>query len=267
MLTSRYDTSIYYFTKPKLWIRKGWSVKEPQLVIGYPGIGLVGEIVIKFLVKSMKAVKVGFITSPFFSSQVLVDKNGVAKLIGVNIFIKNRKEGDLILALGQKHQEVMGGELETTEVLLKFFKKLGGKNVYSIGGHLSLDEKNRVWGVASEPSMLNILKEREIAIAPAGTPIVGSAGIAIGLCSLLGLKGIGLLGVTKKEGPDFDAARAIIEKLSLFLNLIPDYSLLHSEEEKWHKVEAMYEERLKKLKSDKTLSLLFKEFKRPEYLG
>ncbi|MEM3368940.1 MAG: PAC2 family protein, partial [Thermoproteota archaeon] len=115
---------------------------------------------------------VGFITSPFFSNQVVVDKYGNAKLVGIALFIKNRNEGDLLFALGQKHQEVMGGELETTEILLKLFKKLGGKFVYSVGGHLTL-ERNEVpvWGIASEPDVANMLKEKGITLAPTGTPI------------------------------------------------------------------------------------------------
>lgn len=269
MLPSRSDSAVYYFTKPKIWLKKGWSVKEPKLIVGYPGIGLIGEIVVRFLIRFTNAKKVGFITSPFFSNQVIVDKCGKAKLVGVALFIKNRDDGDLLFALGQKHQEVMGGELETTEILLKLFKKLGGKFVYSIGGHLSLESSEiPIWGIASDPDVANMLKEKGIKLAPAGTPIVGGAGIALGLCSFFNLKGIGLLGLTKSEKPDFATSKTIIEKLSSLLNLSVEYSLLEEEEAKWNKIEEKYREELNKVKLDKTLSLLFKkEYKRPEYLG
>jgi proteasome assembly chaperone (PAC2) family protein len=269
MLPSRSDSAVYYFTKPKIWLKKGWTVKEPKLVIGYPGIGLIGELVVRFLVRFTNAKKVGFITSPFFSNQVVVDRYGNAKLVGVALFIKNRDEGDLLFALGQKHQEVMGGELETTEILLKLFKKLGGKFVYSVGGHLSLENNGAsVWGIASEPEVANMLKEKGIMLAPTGTPIVGGAGIALGLCNFFGLKGIGLLGLTRSEKPDFVTSKAILEKLSSLLNLSIEYSLLEAEEAKWNKMEEKYREELNKVKLDKTLSLLFKkEYKRPEYLG
>lgn len=269
MLPSRSDPAVYYFAKPKIWLKKGWSVKEPKLIIGYPGIGLIGEIVVRFLVRFTNAKKVGFITSPFFSNQIIVDRYGNAKLVGVTLFIKNRDEGDLLFALSQKHQEVMGGELKTTEILLKLFKKLGGKFVYSVGGHLTLESNGvPVWGIVSEPEIANTLKEKGITLAPAGTPVVGGAGIALGLCSFFGLKGIGLLGLTRSEKPDFATSRTIIEKLSSLLGLSVEYSLLDAEEAKWNKMEAKYREELNKVKLDKTLSLLFKkEYKRPEYLG
>lgn len=269
MLPSRSDSAIYYFAKPKIWLKKGWTVKEPKLVIGYPGIGLVGEIVVRFLIRFTNAKKVGFITSPFFSNQVIVGRHGNAKLIGIALFIKNRDEGDLLFALGQRHQEVMGGELETTEILLKLFKKLGGKYVYSVGGHLSIESSEApVWGMTSEPEVAIMLKERGIKLAPPGTPVVGGAGIAVGLCTFLGLKGVGLLGLAKGEKPDFTTSRAILETLSSLLNLKLEYSLLEGEEKKWNKIEEKYKEELSKVKIDKALSLLFrKEYKRPEYLG
>ncbi len=268
MLAGRIEPSVYYFTNPKLWISKGWAVSKPILVIGYPGIGRIGEIVVRFLIKSFKAQRIGMITSPYFSTQAVVDKKGRTRLLGVQIFLKNRKEGDLIIALGEQHQELMGGEFEASRILLKFFKSIGGDLVIAIGGHIEQPKaENRIFALAADPSGLEYLKSLGLEMAPIGTPIVGSVGITLGLCRLLGIKGIGLLGLASLGGPELESSRQVLEKLDTFLNANLDFSSFESEAQKWKELQDKYRKELKKLESDKSLSAFLKGPESPEYLG
>ena len=268
MLAGRIEPSVYYFTNPKLWITTGWAVAKAVLIVGYPGIGRTAEVTVRFLARSFRAKRIGTITSPYFSTQAVVDKRGRARLLGVQIFLKNRKEGDVMIALGEQHQELMGGELEASRILLKFFKKIGGDLVIAVGGHVEQPKaENRVYALVTDPSMLEYAKNLELELAPTGTPIVGSVGITLGLCRLLGIRGMGLLGLTNVGGPDLESSRQVLEKMDKLLNANLDFSLFESETQKWKELQEKYRRELKRLENDRALSSLFRGPGSPEYLG
>ena len=53
------------------------EAKNPVLIEGLPGLGLVGKIAMRYLIKQLKAQKFAYLYSPHFPYFVLVSKNGV----------------------------------------------------------------------------------------------------------------------------------------------------------------------------------------------
>jgi len=269
MFSSGIDPNVYYFARPRIWVRKNWAVARPVLISGYPGLGRIGEIVLRFLVKSLSAKQIGVVTSPYFSTQAIVGKDGIARLTAVRLFLKPKADGDLLLALGEQHQELMGGEFETCRTLLSFFKKVDGTMVITVGGHMEPPRESlKTIAFASDVQTVAELKSKGLAIAPAGTPIVGTAGIMLGLSRLLGLRGIGILGLTNSEGPDLEAARHVLSNLSSLLQLRMDLMEFEIEAQKWKQLQIEYQKGLRKLEGEQGLpSLVRGGPEGPDYLG
>ena len=72
------------------------ELNNPVLVEGLPGLGLVGKIAIRYLVKMLKADKLAYIYSPHFPYFVLVSRKGNVRLLRGTFYLwknKNRNNG------------------------------------------------------------------------------------------------------------------------------------------------------------------------------
>ena len=68
---------------------KNVELKNPILVEGFPGLGMVGSIATNYLVKQLKARKLAVLHSPHFPYHVIVNKKGGARLLrGEFYFLK-----------------------------------------------------------------------------------------------------------------------------------------------------------------------------------
>ena len=54
---------------------------NPVLIEGLPGLGLVGKIAMRYLIKQLKAQKIAYLYSPHFPYFVLVNKKGNVRLL------------------------------------------------------------------------------------------------------------------------------------------------------------------------------------------
>ena len=78
------ETFVKELAKPEL--------RSPIMVEGLPGLGLVGKIAVRHLVKELKARRFGFLYSPHFPYFVVVGKKGSVRLLrGTFYFWKNEK--------------------------------------------------------------------------------------------------------------------------------------------------------------------------------
>ncbi len=57
------------------------ALSEPVMVVGLPGIGLIGKLVAEHLISEIKAEKIMEIFSPSFPPQVNVNPDGTIKLV------------------------------------------------------------------------------------------------------------------------------------------------------------------------------------------
>ncbi|MEM1588834.1 MAG: proteasome assembly chaperone family protein [Candidatus Bathyarchaeia archaeon] len=208
------------------------ELKNPILIEGLPGLGLVGKIAVKYLVKQLKAQKLAYLYSPHFPYFVLVSRKGSVRLLrGTFYYWKNeRGENDLILFTGDSQAQTIEGQYEISNTILDFAKRQNVKLVVTIGGYrVETKDKPKVIAVATSQSLLDRALKADAIISPTGSPIVGTAGLILGLAPFKRVDALCLLGETKGYLPDPKAAKSVLEVLLKLLNICVDLSGLDEE--------------------------------------
>jgi len=211
------------------------ELKNPVLVEGLPGLGMVGRIAIRYLAKQLKAKKLANLYSPHFPYYVLVNKKGSVRLLrGEFYFWKNEAgENDFIIFTGDSQAQTIEGQYDVASCILDFAERNNVKVVVTIGGYRKeVEETPKVVAASTSPELLNkALKAKAIA-SPAGNPIVGTAGLLLGLARFRKIDAVCLLGETRGYLPDPRAAKSVLEVLQRMLGVKIDLSGLDEEIEK-----------------------------------
>jgi uncharacterized protein (TIGR00162 family) len=215
------------------------ELNDPVLIEGLPGLGLVGKIAIQYLAKRMKAQSFAYLYSPHFPYFVLVNKKGSVRLLrGTFYFWKNAKgKNDLVLFTGDSQAQTIEGQYEISDCILSFAKKHNVKTVITVGGYrMEAKEKPKVIATATNQELLNKALQAKAVLSPAGNPIVGTAGLILGMAPFKKVEAMCLLGETRGYLPDPSAAKSILEVLQGVLGIEVDLAPLDSEIEKAEKM-------------------------------
>ena len=188
---------------------------NPVLIEGLPGLGLVGKIALRYLIKQLKPIKFAYLYSPHFPYFVLVNKKGNVRLLrGAFYYHKNPDGNDLILFTGDSQSQTIEGQYEIANRMLDFSEKYGVKTIATIGGYrMEPKEKPRVFIAATN----HVLLEQALAaggiLSKAGSPIVGTAGLILGLSKFKKIDALCLLGETRGYLPDPMSSKSVLEVL------------------------------------------------------
>ncbi len=207
------------------------ELKNPILIEGLPGLGLVGKIATRYLIKQLKAQKLAYLYSPHFPYFVLVSKKGSVRLVrGTFYFWKNNNgENDLILFTGDSQAQTIEGQYEISNSILDFAQKHGVKLIITIGGYRVETDKPKVVAAATSQDLLNWALHAKAVISPVGSPIVGTAGLILGLAPFRKIDALCLLGETRGYLPDPKAAKSVLEVLLEILRINVDLAGLDAE--------------------------------------
>jgi uncharacterized protein (TIGR00162 family) len=211
------------------------ELKNTILVEGFPGLGMVGSIATKYLVKQLKARKLAILHSPHFPYHVVVDKKGGARLLrGEFYFWKNETGGnDFIFLTGDSQSQTIEGQFEVANSILDFAEKKNVQTVITIGGYRNeVEGTPTVVAVSTNPALLEKALSANAVSSEAGTPIVGTAGLLLGLAKFRKIDAVCLLGETRGYLPDPNTAKTVIEVLLRFLGISVDLSGLDEEIER-----------------------------------
>ena len=206
--------------------------KNPILIEGLPGLGLVGKIAIRYLIKKLHAKKFAHLYSPHFPYFVLVNKKGSVRLLrGAFYFWKNENgSNDLILFTGDSQSQTIEGQYEIADRMLDFSQKLNVKTIVTIGGYrMETKEKPNVFAAATDQKLLDKTLDAGAALSSSGSPIVGTAGLILGLARFKKISALCLLGETRGYLPDPLAARSVLEVLKTAFNFEVDLTGLNEE--------------------------------------
>ena len=190
--------------------------KNPILIEGLPGLGLVGKIAIRYLIKQLKAQKTAYLYSPHFPYFVLVSKKGSVRLLRGSFYHWENKEGknDLILFTGDSQSQTIEGQYEIADCMLDFAKKHDVQTIVTIGGYrVETEEKPKTYAAATSPEILDRATKNGAMVSDSGSPIVGTAGLILGLARFKKIDALCLLGETRGYLPDPMAARSVLEVL------------------------------------------------------
>ena len=197
--------------------------KNPVLITGLPGIGLVGKISIEYLLKHLKTEKIAEIQSDSFPPSVHT-KNAIIEPI-VDELHAYEKNGQQFIFLTGPVQPVLdfriGSSAEHYEFAGKIadtMKDLNVKRIYTlaginIGNKRMEKKKPEVVAASTSREILNELTKYGVRIDKKEGLISGAAGLIIGMGMQRGIDGVCLMGETNAKliYGDHGAAKKMIE--------------------------------------------------------
>ncbi len=229
------------------------ELKKPILIEGLPGLGMVGKIAAQYLVEHMKAKKLAELYSPHFAYYVIVDDEGSVRLLRVEFYHwKNENKGsDLIFLIGDSQAQTIEGQYEVADSILEFAKRRNVKLIITIGGYQKKVEREpQVVAAATNQEILSKALETGAKNSPPGNPIVGTAGLLLGLARFKEINALCLLAETPGYMPDPRAAKSVLNLLVKLLNLKVDLSELDKEINKSEQIE----ERIREIEDQRKIS-------------
>ena len=218
------------------------------LITGLPGIGLVGQVAVRYILQKLKPKKIATIFSPYFSHHVFMTKKGAMRLVRNYIYFYNSKQIKLLILTGDVQAVNSTGQYEVAGSIIDYVKKLGVKKIITIGGYSTgkIKEEKRVFGVVTHKHLVEEFKKVGVVFGEAKGAIVGAAGLLPTLGKLKGLEGACLMGETHGNYVDTASASKVLEILSKYLGVTIDLDELKKQAKESEKVIKKVEEELKK---------------------
>ncbi len=231
------------------------ELNNPVLIEGLPGLGLVGKIAIRYLIKQLKAKKFAYLYSPHFPYFVLVNKRGNVRLLRGAFYYAKSPEGqnDVILFTGDSQSQTIEGQYDIAEKMLTFGKKHNVGEIVTIGGYrMEVTDKPKVVAAGTNQKILDQAINAGATISIIGSPIVGTAGLILGLARFKKIEALCLLGETRGYLPDPLAARSVIAVLKNMYKLNIDLAALDEEIKKADKMVT----RLQKIEENRAMQAI-----------
>jgi hypothetical protein len=208
------------------------QLKNPILVEGLPGLGMVGRIAVRFLAKQLNAQRWAFLYSPHFPYYVVVNKKGDTRLLrGEFRFWRNAEsESDLVFLTGDSQAQTIEGQYEVADTILEFCRMHGVKTIVSLGGfRMETENTPRVMAAATDQELLNKAVSAGAEVSKAGNPIVGTAGLLLGMAHFKHVEALCLLSETRGYLPDPRSAKSMLAVLVKLLGVDADLAGLDKE--------------------------------------
>ncbi len=204
------------------------KLKNPILIEGLPGIGLVGKIAADHLIAELKAEKVAELYSPHFPHQVLMQKNGVMRMIKNKFYAVKGKSRDLLILVGDVQAVTSEAQYEVTGKMLDYAQKKGVKLTITLGGYGmgKVQPTPRVFGIVSHKRMVEEYKKYGVIFGESKGSIIGAAGLLLGLGKVRNMPGVCLMGETHGGFVDAKSAQAVLEVLCRILEIKLDVKKL-----------------------------------------
>jgi len=207
------NTIIEELSKPKL--------KKAVLIEGLPGMGYVGKLAAEHIVEELRAKKFAEMTSPYFPNQVMIDRDGLLRMPRNEFYLARHDGKSLVIWTGDVQPVLPEGHYEIVERVLGLVKKLDIKQLFTLGGYATGKYSNAQPKVVAmgDPALLRKASSHGAKAESKGGPIIGAAGLLLGLGNLSGISGICLLGETHGMLVDNRAAQAVLQVLAGILDI------------------------------------------------
>jgi uncharacterized protein len=188
--------------------------KDPILIEGFPGIGLVGNIASQQIIEELNMEYIGSIESRYFPPIAVLYEG----LVNMPVRIYENEEHNTIMVVSDIPINP-SVSYDVSKALVGWAKSIGVKEIVSIAGIATMSDEYKVFGAATTEEMLEKIKEH-VEIFQMGT-ISGISGSVMAECFMQNVPAISLLGATKTQNPDPRAAAVVVD----VLNSLYDFSI------------------------------------------
>lgn len=218
-------------------IREIPKLKDPILIEGLPGVGLVAQIVGEHLIEELDAKPFADIYSPDFPHCVLMNSDGTIMAMK-NVMYYYQGKQDLIFLGGNVQSPNPIGSYTIVEKILDLCEKIKVKEIITLAGWgIGAYEKPKIYAVSNNAKILERLSKYDVEPTGfEGNSILGVAGLLLGLGKLRNIDGYCLLGTTPGDIVDPRAAEAVLKVLLQILDLDVDLSELEKRAKKTEKM-------------------------------
>ncbi len=198
--------------------------KNPLIIEGFPGIGLVGNITCQYIIEELKMKYIGSIDSKYFPPLAVLF-NGIITM-PVRIYESEKHEIIVVISDIPIHPTA---SYDISKVLVDWMQSIHVRNIISIAGIATTTGERRVFGGATNAEMLEKIKDIT-EIFQVGT-ISGISGSIMTECFIRSIPALSLLGETPGPNPDPRAAVQVINVLNNLFGLSIDTQKLISQAE------------------------------------
>ncbi len=199
-------------------------IEAPVLIEGLPGIGQVGKLVAEYMIEEIGAERVAEIHSVYFPPQVLVDEQGIARLMNNEIYLF-RGETNLLFLVGDAQSGSSEGHFRLADAYLDVAERFGVRRIYTLGGYgvgHFVDDPQVFSAVNLEELKGAVIEAGGVFPSDGGMGIVGTSGLLLGMGGERGMEGICLMGETSGYLVDPISARKLLSVLSRLLHIEVD---------------------------------------------
>lgn len=198
-------------------LKENLELKNPILVVGLPGVGLVGKLVAEHLVDELGAEKIIEVYSPHFPPQVLVNIDCTVRPVSNVIYHGKAKENDVLFLVGDHQSTTSQGHYELCSLYLDIAEEFGVRRIYTLGGYPTgkLTCEETVLGVANDIKVIEEIKEYGVEFResePSGG-IVGASGLLVAFSRMRGIDAACLMGMTPGYLMDPKSAQSLLKVL------------------------------------------------------
>lgn len=234
-------------------LEKEPSVKNPILIEGFPGIGLVGNIASQYIVNELNMTYLGSMSSKFFPPLAVL-LGGVVNM-PVRIY-EDAGKGIIVLTADIPVHPL--ASYDVGKEIVSWAESINAKEMVCLAGITVMTEQHRVFGAVSKKYLLERIKD-VTEIFELGT-ITGITGSIMNECRVRNLPAICLLGETASADPDPRAAIATVETLNKIYNLGVSTNKLSEQAEQIEVQMAQLAQQLKAATPEEQQSQMPKEF-------
>lgn len=193
-------------------VTKTLENKNPILIEGFPGIGLIGNITSQQIIDELKMNYIGSIDSKHFPPIAVLYEG----LINMPVRIYESLEHNIVIVVSDIPINPTVS-YDISRALLDWAENINVKEVVSIAGIATMSEDLKIFGAATTPAMLERIKDK-VEVFQMGT-ISGISGSIMSECLVREIPAISLLGATQSQNPDPRAAAVVIDVLNSIYEL------------------------------------------------
>ncbi len=198
--------------------------KNPLVIEGFPGIGLVGNITCQHIIEELGMRYIGSIDSRYFPPLAVLF-NGIVYM-PVRIYEAPKKNIVVVISDIPIHPTA---SYDLSKALVDWVESIHSKNIVSIAGIATTTGMRRVFGGATTNEMLEKIKDKT-EVFQVGT-ISGISGSIMTDCYLRRIPAISLLGETPGPNPDPRAAVEVMNVINKIFDLSIDTNKLTNQAE------------------------------------